>query len=71
MRAIAGVAALAALLLPRIAAACPSCAGNDRGGATRLILLGSFVLLPFAIAGLLVRIVKRLDPGASRRNPTI
>ena len=53
--------ALAVALLPRLAEACPSCAGNSRYNATRLVLLGSFVLLPFAIAGLVARIVKRLD----------
>ena len=58
MRALA---ALATALLPRLAAACPSCAGNSRYDATKLVLLGSFVLLPFAIAGVVWRIVKRLD----------
>ena len=53
--------ALAVALLPRLAEACPSCAGNSRYNATRLVLLGSFVLLPFAIAGLVARIVRRLD----------
>lgn len=68
MRALA---TFVAVLLPSIAAACPACAGNDKGSTTRLVLLGSLVLLPFAIAGLVARIVRRLDPPPSGRGPTI
>ena len=71
MRALA---ALAAALLPHLAAACPSCAGNSRYDATKLVLLGSLVLLPFAIAGVVWRIVKRLDysdPPPGGPGPTI
>jgi hypothetical protein len=57
--------ALAAVVLPRLAEACPSCAGNDRYATTRLVLLGSFVLLPFAVAGLVARIIRRLDRRAA------
>jgi len=53
--ALAAVAAL----LPRLALACPSCAGNEGYDGTKLLILGSFVLLPFAIFGTVAWIVVR------------
>jgi hypothetical protein len=53
--------ALPAVLLPRLAAACPSCAGNEGFDGTRLLILGSFVLLPFAVAGAVAWIVVRRE----------
>jgi hypothetical protein len=59
-RAIAPmVAAFAVLLLPRLADACPMCASRQPGGAVRVVLLGLMILLPFAIAFIVVRALRR------------
>ncbi len=51
----------ALVLLPRIADACPYCAAGDDGtdGTSRLIVLGCLILLPFAVAGVVVFVIRR------------
>jgi hypothetical protein len=60
---VAVSAAVCAVLvfLPRIAAACPYGAANDDSGnaTSRVILLGGFILLPFAVAGVAIYAVVR------------
>ena len=60
------VAALA--LLPRIADACPYCAAGDAAidGTTRVIILGSLILLPFAIAGIVAIAIRHTMRGTLR-----
>ena len=60
-------AAALVLLLPAAAWACPQCAGKADGGLAQYIALGVFVTFPFAVAAVVMRIVKRGDgaPAAS------
>jgi hypothetical protein len=45
-------------LAPAIAEACPACAGRDRGGVTTLLLLGSMIVLPFAVARIAAKAIR-------------
>jgi hypothetical protein len=56
--------ALAALLLPRLAEACPMCASQQPGGVARIAALGVMMLLPFGIAFVLYRVLRRAAPAA-------
>jgi hypothetical protein len=60
-RAASGAAAptLALLLLPRLAQACPMCANQQSGGVARIAALGLMILLPFSIALLVFRALRR------------
>ena len=60
-RPAVAIAAFGALFAPRIAAACPQCASTPDGGFGQLVALGVFVMLPFALVAIVVRIVKRGD----------
>lgn len=53
------VTAFAVLLLPRLAEACPMCASRQPGGVARIVALGVMILLPFAIAFVVVRALRR------------
>jgi hypothetical protein len=74
-----GVPALlgaAALFAPRLALACPSCAGNPDGGAGRYVLIGLMIAAPYVAATLAIRAIRKGEaalhasrrprPGASR-----
>jgi hypothetical protein len=54
MRAIFRLAVFVAcallLAFPRLAEACPTCAGKEPGGPARIVVLGAMILLPFGIA---------------------
>ena len=52
------MAAVAVLLLPAIAEACPACAGRDRGGVFYLVMLGSMILFPFVVARVAARAIR-------------
>lgn len=65
-RIVAAAAAVLCLLAPRIAAACPSCAGNDGGGIGPIVLLGLMILLPFGIAYVIYRVIRAADSRPSR-----
>jgi hypothetical protein len=56
---IQGLAIAAATLLPRLAWACPQCAGRDGGGVATGVLLGSMILLPFGITAVVVSVIRR------------
>jgi hypothetical protein len=56
MKAIAVAVALA---VPRLALACPSCAGNDKGGISVGILIGSMIVLPFVVAGVVTLFIRK------------
>ena len=68
----ASAAFLGALLLPRAALACPSCAGNPDGGIARYLLIGLMVAAPYVAATVVIRFVRkgeaemheRSEPGA-------
>jgi hypothetical protein len=54
------VGALVALVFfsPALALACPQCAGrSDGGGVARGIMLGLFILFPFAVVGTVWRVL--------------
>jgi len=56
---------VAAALLPRFAQACPMCASQQPGGVARIVALGLMLLLPFSIAFLVFRALRRAgEPGA-------
>ena len=68
-RETTALAALLALVAPAAAEACPQCAGRSDGGIARALILGSFVLFPFAIAAVVVRVIRagqRDDARAAR-----
>jgi len=54
------------VLAPRIAEACPSCAGNSAGGMGWLAVLGAMVFVPFAIAYVIYRVIRAADNQATR-----
>ncbi len=63
-RALAAAFAVLAWLLPRLAEACPACAGRGPGGPSRIIALGIMILLPFAIAVIVFRLIRRANAQA-------
>jgi hypothetical protein len=52
---------LSLLLLPAAAAACPACASREGPGATVLTLVGAMIVIPYAIAAIAIRVVRRLE----------
>jgi hypothetical protein len=59
--------ALSAWLLPALALACPQCAARPSSGPLGTAALGAFLFLPFAAAGIVVKIIRaHADDGAER-----
>lgn len=59
-----GVALVAAVVVaaPRLALACPVCAGNENsGGAMRVVALGFMILLPFVIAAVVIGVIRSIS----------
>jgi hypothetical protein len=57
---VRALAAAALALLPRAALACPYCAANDTGNPVATgLMLGGFILLPFAITFVAARVIRR------------
>lgn len=56
----AAVAAALLLLAERAALACPACAGRSEGGVTTGVLIGAMVAVPYAVAAVGFRVVRRL-----------
>jgi hypothetical protein len=52
------LAAAIATLAPAVALACPMCAGRAGGGPGQWIVLAGFVLLPFPIAGAVIKYIR-------------
>ncbi|MCC6558449.1 MAG: hypothetical protein IT372_36385 [Polyangiaceae bacterium] len=66
-RLLALGAALATSLLSAAALACPQCAAGRSGGSLQKIGLGLFLMLPFVVAGIIVKIIRAQgDEGAMR-----
>ena len=57
-RLTAAIVGFAIVLAPFIAEACPACAGRDRGGTMRLVLLGAMILTPFVIARVVAKAIR-------------
>ncbi len=55
----AGIAASWALLAPAAALACPYCATRSGGSVGLSVALGLFILLPFAVAGVVYSVLRR------------
>ncbi len=59
--------AVAFAWLPAAAWACPACAGRGDGSSLKTLwVLASMILVPFAVAGVVVRIVRRIESDSSR-----
>jgi len=52
------VTALAVVLTPTLALACPSCAAGNNGGNGLRFALGAFLLLPFGVAGVVYSVLR-------------
>jgi hypothetical protein len=68
-RSVAALVASLAALAPAAALACPQCAGRAGGGVGQAILLASFVLLPFAVVGVVVRYIRSEARGEDLPRP--
>ena len=53
--------AVALALAPAAAWACPACATRGGPGAGALALVGAMIAVPYAVAVIAVRIIRRLD----------
>lgn len=63
-RFLAVLTALFTLAAPALAEACPYCAGRSVANPVgRAILIGSFVLFPYAVVYTVVRFIKSGDGG--------
>ena len=60
MRALTATLFTALLLaVPMVARACPSCADDEKGGIATGIIIGAMIGLPFAVAGIVYRVIRR------------
>lgn len=59
LRAFGAFAAWVAVSLPRLAWACPACLGADEKNASFLKIGSLFVLLPFAVVGLVLYVLRQ------------
>lgn len=68
MRAMlaATIAIVCALGAPRAGWACPACAGRSDGGIGALFIYAAMIVLPFLIAVVAVRVIRRLEDGGRR-----
>lgn len=49
-------------LAPAVAIACPACAAREGGTSLRTyVVLASMILVPFAVAGVVIQIIRRLE----------
>jgi hypothetical protein len=53
---------------PGVALACPQCAGRDDAGVAQGLILGVFILLPFAVVGVVYRYIRSEAGGARALN---
>jgi hypothetical protein len=47
------------LAVPRLALACPQCAGNDKGGIGAGVVIGAMILIPFPIVWFVARLIRK------------
>lgn len=55
---VAGWVALSTVLTPTFAAACPYCASTQNSGNGQSIALGAFILLPFIVTGVILKVIR-------------
>jgi hypothetical protein len=60
-RLLGAAAAPLLAFLPRVAEACPSCAGRDGSGYGVGILIGSMIALPFGVVWVVKNVIGRAD----------
>jgi hypothetical protein len=60
-RTTAALLAAAAALAPAAALACPACASREGPGAGVLALVGALVSVPYLVAAVTIRVVRRLE----------
>ncbi len=53
---------------PQVALACPACATRENGGVAAQVLMVSMMLLPFAVAGAAIFVVKRYIADEEQEN---
>ncbi len=46
------------LLTPSLAAACPYCASTQNSGNGQTIALGAFIMLPFIVTGVILKVIR-------------
>jgi hypothetical protein len=51
--------ALFGILAPRLAYACPSCAGNPDGGIARYVLVGLMIFSPYVASTVVIRLIRK------------
>jgi hypothetical protein len=49
---------LVGVLAPRLAYACPSCAGNPDGGIARYVLVGLMIFAPYVASTVVIRLIR-------------
>ncbi len=63
LRALAALAALAICLTPGAALACPACAAREGPGNGVLALVGALVAVPYLVAAVAFKVVRKLERG--------
>lgn len=58
---LAACAAALIVALPELAAACPSCAAREGPGTGTWVLLGAMITVPYAVALVAIRVIRRLS----------
>jgi hypothetical protein len=58
---VKGLAALVVMLAPAAAWACPACATRSGPGAGALALVAGMIAVPYAVAVVTLKIIRRLD----------
>ena len=60
-RATSVLAGLVGVLAPALAAACPVCGANDRPGLGLLALVGGMIGVPYLVAAIAIKVIRRAD----------
>ncbi len=63
---VSGVVFALVWLVPKVAVACPFCAGRSDNGLIRVIGLGAMITLPFLVVGFVIRSIRRATPPIGR-----
>lgn len=64
------VAAALASMTPALAAACPYCASQGNSGNGQTIALGAFILLPFIVTGVILKVIQSERGALGAQNET-
>jgi hypothetical protein len=61
MDALKKIFVLFLMLLPQVAAACPNCVGSSNRNTTILKLVGAFMLVPFTVCYIVIRVIRNAE----------